>query len=423
MFDPDRWREVLCVLNRNRLRTALTGFSVAWGIFILIILLGAGTGLENGLRENFKGEAMNAISVYGGVTQKDHAGLAAGREIRLTDGDPALVRERVTGIECMAPVMAVETDLPVRRGREYGFYPVEAVYPENRHIARVAMTHGRYLNLVDIRQTRKTVVVDEKITGVLFGAEPAVGKAILIQGIPFTVVGVFKSLLSYEDRKMYIPFSTGQRLFQRDRGITGFTCLVDGTTSLAASRAMEARTRLALAGKHRFAPTDRGALMTLNTQEESIMIRKMFAAIRLFLWITGIGTLIAGIVGISNIMLITVRERTREIGIRKAVGATPLSVVSMVVTEAVLITVVAGYTGLVAGVGALELVRYLIEAAATGAAETTDALGSFTVFLNPTVDFAIAVKALLLLSASGVLAGFFPARRAARVKPIEAMRE
>ncbi|SCX80232.1 ABC transporter permease [Desulfoluna spongiiphila] len=423
MFDADRWREVFGVLNRNRLRTLLTGFSVAWGIFILIVLLGAGTGLENGLRENFKGEAMNAISVYGGFTQKDHGGVSAGREIRLAEGDPELVRGRIRGIGHMAPVIELNLETPVRHGSEYGFFSVEAVCPENRHITRVEMTRGRYLNSVDMRETRKTAVVDDEIARALFGKAEAVGQSLLIGGIPFTVVGVFKRLSSFGSRTIYIPFATGQRLFQADRKISGFTYLVDGETPLAKSRLMEAGTRVALAGKHRFDPSDKAALMTMNSQEESIMIRKLFTAIRLFLWITGIGTLIAGIVGISNIMLITVRERTREIGIRKAVGATPASVVGMVVTEAVLITVAAGYTGLVAGVATLELVQWIMAVTSAKAAESTDLLANFTVFLNPTVDFGIAVKALLLLSAAGVLAGFFPARRAALVKPIEAMRE
>lgn len=423
MFDLDRWRELFCVLDRNRLRTVLTGFSVAWGIYILIVLLGAGRGLENGLRENFKGEAMNAISVFGGVTTMDHGGIAAGREVALTDGDTGLVRERVKGIGCTAPVINLDLAEPVRHGSEYGIFPVEAVFPENQNVARVEMIRGRFLNDADIQETRKTAVVDEKVGRALFGELPAVGEAILIGEIPFTVVGVFKSLVSYEDRKIYIPLTTGQRLFRTDRGITGFTYLLDGETSLEKSRIMEAGTRRALARKHRFSPGDHGALMTLNSQEESLMLRNMFTAIRVFLWITGIGTLIAGIVGISNIMLITVRERTREIGIRKAVGATPFSVVSMVVSEAVLITVVAGYSGLVAGVGTLELVRFCMGLVASGAVDTTDAIGNITVFQNPTVDLSIAVKALCLLSAAGVLAGFFPARRAALVKPIEAMRE
>lgn len=423
MFDGDRWHEILCVLNRNRLRTVLTGFSVAWGIFILIVLLGSGNGLENGIRENFKGEAMNSIRVYGGVTMQAYGGVQAGREIALTNEDVAILAGQVKGIDSVAPIIEIAMEAPVRSGGEYGSFAVEAIYPENRQIVQVDVMAGRFLNHADIEKVRKTAVLDEKIEAALFGGASAVGKSIQINEIPFTVVGVFKSLLSYEDQKIYIPFSTGQLLFKRDKGVGGLAFLVDGSVSLAKSREIEARTRLMMARMHHYAPEDAGALMTLNSLEESILIKKLFQGIRLFLWVTGIGTIIAGIVGISNIMLITVKERTREIGIRKAVGATPLSVISMVVSEAVLITVVAGYLGLVAGVGTLELVNALMESAASNAPATTDAMGNFSVFKNPTADLGIAVKATLLLVAAGVLAGFFPARKAALVKPIEAMRE
>jgi len=423
MFDGDRWHEILCALGRNRLRTVLTGFSVAWGIFILIILLGSGTGLENGLRENFKGEALNSIRVYGGTTMQDYGGVQAGREIALTNEDIATVQDQLKGVGSLAPVIELEMDGPVRHGSEYGTFAVEGIYPENRQIVQVDMVSGRFLNHADLEGNRKTAVIDEKIKSALFGGAEAVGNTISINELPFTVVGTFQSLLSYEDQKIYIPFTTGQLLFRRDNGLDGMAFLVDGAVSLSKSREIEARTRLLMARVHDFAPEDAGALMTLNSLEESILIQKMFTGIRLFLWVTGIGTIIAGIVGISNIMLITVKERTREIGIRKAVGATPLSVISMVVSEAVLITMVAGYLGLVAGVGVLELVDFCLERAASGAPGITDAMGSFTVFKHPAVDLGIAIKATLLLVTAGGVAGFFPARKAALVKPIEAMKE
>ncbi len=423
MFDKERWLEIISILAKNKLRPMLTGFSIAWGIFILIILLGSGTGLENGIKENFKGEALNSIWIYGGTTMKDFNGQAAGRNIQMTNEDVEIVSKRIEGINNISPLLYIENEVPVRYGKNSGKFSVEAVYPENRKIVRVELKEGRFINHADIRKTRKNVLIDVKARKSLFGESSPIGKAICINGIPFTVVGVFKSLLSFENRKIYIPFTSGQKLFLKNNNVDSIAFLVDDSLSLKESRVIEAETKIVLSKKHRFAVDDPGALMTLNSFAESIMIKKLFRGIRLFLWITGIGTIVAGIVGISNIMLITVKERTKEIGIRKAVGATPFSIILMVVSEAALITVIAGYIGLVLGVGTLEIVNFFIESSASNVQETTDAMGNFTIFKNPSVDFIIAVQATILLVVSGVFAGFFPARRAALVKPVEAMKE
>nr|MBD3622721.1 FtsX-like permease family protein [Sunxiuqinia sp.] len=279
------------------------------------------------------------------------------------------------------------------------------------------MVQGRFINEVDILQTRKSVVLGQDIYDALFKKQEAIGEYIKINNVPFTFVGICREGGGTRHRNAYIPVSTGQKVFNGANRLHNFALTINAQ-SIEESKAVEEKVRAALARKHKFDPTDRAALGSYNKLENYLQTMRIFQAIKIFIWIIGTGTLIAGVVGVSNIMLIVVKERTKEIGIRKAIGASPASVIGLILLESILITTVAGYIGLVLGTGLMELINYSMVQSAGDAAQQGE-----TVFLNPTVDFGVAVAATLLLVVAGTLAGYIPAKRAASIKPIVALRD
>jgi putative ABC transport system permease protein len=411
MFSLDRWQEIYMTLQKNQLRTFLTGFSVAWGIFMLIILLGSGNGLENGVKEQFRGGAINGIWLSSGTTSMEYKGLKTGRDIRFTDQDYSMIKNTVKGYDRISARIFMG-NLLVSHRNEYGTFFVSPSHPDYGFIKEVQITDGRFLNQIDIREFRKVAVIGEKVKTELFKGKDslAMGEYISIRGVPFRVVGIFKDFGrdDNEQRRIYIPISTAQRIFYGDNTINQIS-FTTGNASPAEAEAMSTQAKLVLAKQHTFNPEDKMAINVMNKSEDVKKIMALFAGIRLFIWIIGIGTIIAGVVGVSNIMMISVKERTKEIGIRKALGATPGSIIGMIIQESLIITGIAGYIGLVLGVGVLQLVSAKMPPS--------------DFFLNPQADIAIAIGATILLIVAGALAGFFPALKAAGIRPIEALRD
>lgn len=409
MFDLDTWQEIFETLSRNKLRTLLTGFAVAWGIFILVILLGSGTGLAHGIEYQFRDDAINSIWVNGGTTSVPFAGLQPGRSVQLTNQDFDAVAREVPGVEHITGRFMIPGASTVRYGSEYGNFTLRAVHPAHRYLEKTTIIDGRYLNDLDIREHRKVAVIGLLVEQALFKGAPGIGREIEINGIAFKVVGVFDDEGSEQEREMiHLPLSTAQRTFNGQNRIRQIL-FTTGEADLAASQRMAESTRQLLAETHDFDPEDRRALFINNNVENFQRFVGLMTGIRAFIWVVGIGTLLAGVVGVSNIMLIAVKERTREIGIRKAIGATPGSIVALVLQESVLITACAGYLGLVLGIGVLEVVSRLMPKA--------------DFFRNPEVDLQVAISATVLLVVAGAIAGFFPARAAAAIRPIEALRD
>jgi len=409
MFDTDKWQEIFSTIQKNKLRTFLTGFSVAWGIFMLMILLGSGNGLQNGVQKEFESSATNTIWVWSGQTSLPYKGMKPGRNIQLVNEDYNAVKASVKGIDLSSSRYNIWGTNTLSYKKQFGSFNVRNVYPDYAEIEKLKITKGRYINQPDIEQFRKVTTISTQVEEALFKGEEPIGKYINVNGVPFKVVGIFTDDDSRDDnmRLIYLPISTAQRVFSGDNRINTIALTV-GDASVEESKQIEQDVRSKLAAQHKFDPTDPRAIFTWNSLEEFQKFMRLFASIKLFIWIIGFGTIIAGIVGVSNIMMIVVKDRTKEIGIRKAMGATPWSIVSLILQEAVLITSFAGYFGLVLGVVVLETIGSKIES---------------PFFSRPSVDLDIALYALLLLVFSGALAGFIPARRAAAIKPIEALRD
>jgi putative ABC transport system permease protein len=411
MFEIDKWQEIFNTIQKNKLRTFLTGFSVAWGIFMLIILLGSGKGLENGVREQFKGGATNGVWISSGITSMKFKGLKTGREIDLTNEDYSYLKTTLKGPDRMSARLFLGNCLTSYKN-EYGTFFVSPCHPDYGIIKEVEILQGRFLNNIDISEFRKVAVIGEKVKSDLFkGSDTvALGKYIAIQGVLFKIVGIFRDFSRNDDeqKRIYLPISTAQRIYEGDNIINQIS-FTTGNALPDEADAMVKNTRTILAKRHVFSYDDERAINIWNKSEEVRKFNALFAGIRLFIWIIGIGTIIAGVVGVSNIMMIVVKERTKEIGIRKALGATPFSIISLIMQESIMITGFAGYIGLVLGVGLLELI--------------SKNLPQTEFFKNPEADFGLAVGATVLLVVAGAVAGFVPAMKAAKVKPVEALRD
>ena len=411
MFSIDRWQEIYSTIRKNKLRTFLTGFAVAWGIFMLIILLGSGNGLENGVKEQFKGGAMNGIWISSGVTSMQYKGLKTGREIKFTDQDYKLIKNSIKGYDHISARLFLGNVL-VSNKNEYGNFFVSPSHPDYGYIKEVQILKGRFLNQIDIRECRKVAAIGEKVQSQLFKGKDSIAleKYINIKGVPFKVIGIFRDFGRGDDeqKRIYIPITTAQKVFYTSNVINQIS-FTTGDASPEEADAMLKKAKQTLSRSHTFSPEDPRAIDIMNKSEDVRRFNALFAGIRMFIWIIGIGTIIAGIVGVSNIMMISVKERTKEIGIRKALGATPASIIGLIMQEAILITGFAGYVGLVLGVGLLELI--------------TKNMPPSDFFRNPEANFAIAIGATILLIIAGAFAGFFPAIKAAAIRPIEALRE
>jgi putative ABC transport system permease protein len=418
MFDYDKWQEIFATIRKNKLRTFLTMFGVFWGIFMLMILLGSGNGLENGVHRDFSGWATNGGFMWGNRTTMAYSGFKPGRYIRFDNEDVAALRQHVDGLNKLAPRNSLGSwrgGNNVFRGNKSGPFNVYGDYPDYQFIQIVDITRGRHINQFDLIEKRKVAVLGQEVVNVLFDKEEdPIGEYIKINGVFFMVIGVFKSkrndeMATRDMQTVYIPFSTFQQAFNFGNRVGWFA--FSAREGVPVSQ-VEFQMKNLLMKRHDVHPGDVAAIGSNNLEEEFGKITGLFFGISLFNWIVGIGTLLAGVIGVSNIMLIIVKERTKEIGIRKSIGATPLSIVSLIMQESIFLTTIAGYLGLVIGTILLETVNHLME-------RMDMQSGMFT---HPGVDFRIALSAFVILIFCGALAGLIPAKKAASISPIEAIR-
>jgi len=418
MFDLDRWQEIYHVLSKNKLRTFLTAFGVFWGIFMLVIMMGSGIGLENGVMQNLGDMATNSVFIWAEQTTIPYKGFPRGRRFNYENDDIKALQDGIPEIKYLAPrtnVGGYNGSSNVVRGLKTGTFPIFGDYPVFNFIDPVNMVKGRFLDDLDIREKRKVVVIGERVVNLLFQKdEDPMHKYIQINGVFFQVVGVFTSKRSGEaaardNERIHMPFTTLQRTFNYGNLIGFFN--ITSRDGIPVSQVEEKAMNI-LKARHSVSPRDDRAIGHFNLEVEYKKMKGLFLGISVLVWIVGTGTLLAGIIGVSNIMLVVVKERTKEIGIQRALGATPFKVISQIITESIVLTTFAGYFGLVIGVGLLELINY-----------TLDKSGANTeMFVHPGVDFRVAVTALTILVFSGALAGFIPAKRAVSVKPIDALR-
>lgn len=394
----------------------MTGFSVAWGIFMLIILLGSGNGLQNGMEFNFRNIAKNAIQIWPGRTSENFEGLGKGRQVQFTNEDYDLMKRELSGIDDITGRLYLWSDVAITYDNEYANYTVTCVMPEFIKIRLMDVVKGRFINHMDIKENRKVIALSQSVVDMLFKDVEPLGEYVKVGGIYFKVVGVLANPTDKNSKDAIIPLTTGQRVFNGANRLSNLA-LTTTSTSVEVNKQIEGEIRTFLAKRHRFSSEDDEALYVWNTLEDFKRAQGVFAGIRMFIWIIGIMTIIAGIVGVSNIMIILVKERTKEIGIRKAIGATPLSVVSLVLSESLFITAIAGFAGMLFGMGVLHIASTVL----AGIAETNDTIRF--IFYNPSANFGVAISATILLVVAGLLAGFVPARKAAGIKPIEALHD
>ncbi len=414
MFDFDKWQEIFSIIEQNKLRTFLTALGVFWGIFMLIILLGAGNGLQTGFFHQFKGFASNSLFIWPSKTTKPYEGLQPGRRYAFSYEDVQHLRDQVPEADYISPRLPIGTGL-VYYETKNGAFAVEGDHPDYFKISTPNIQTGRILNLADMQERRKVAFIGHRVAEVLFdeGQDP-VGEYIRYNGNYFKVVGVFKSYQNNErasqaEQTIHIPLSTAQQIANTGDIIRYFAITAKPDKS---AEVVEKKVRKILAERHKVHPEDRAAIGSFNIAKLFKTINLVFSGIQFFTWFVGIGSLIAGIIGISNIMLITVKERTREFGVRKALGATPGSIISLVIQESIVLTMIAGYLGILVGVFCVEGLNAVLEA--------FNANAEF--FRNPTVPFSTIIVATLILVFSGLIAGLIPATHAANIKPIEALR-
>jgi putative ABC transport system permease protein len=404
----DALQEIFATLSRNRLRTALTALSVAWGMLMLVVLLGAGRGLEKGAAYEFRDDAVNSLWLYPGKTSRPFAGRGPGRDVKLMNDDYEALARNFPSIDHISGRFYLYGEFMVGYGGKHSAFDIRGTHPGHQYLEKTIITGGRFLNDADIQQRRKVCVIGSKVVSFLFGKKQALGEYLNIRGLSYKVVGVFEDVGGEAElKKIYVPITTAQLLYSQPGRVHQIMFTI-GNANLSQSQRLAQQVTRFVAARHGISPDDRQALRVQNNVEQFERVNSVFVWLRAFVWIVGIGTLLAGVVGVSNIMLISVKERTREIGIRKALGATPWSVISLVVGEAIIVTSVAGYVGLLAGIGVIELAaRHLKDV---------------PYMRQPDVDLSVALKACAVLVSCGALAGFFPARHAANISPTEALR-
>ena len=415
----DIFAEILATAKRNKLRTALTGFSVAWGIFMIIFLLGAGNGLINAQMQQSNRFMDNSMMVGGGMTTKAYDGLKEGREIQLNDKDIDVTSNEYPNIVDDVGATIQQQGNTVNLGENYVSTQMQGVYPNEIRINKKEMLHGRFINDIDLKERRKVIVMGSDDAKELWGGniKDFIGKHVNVGKMAFMVVGIYKSDKSGRNTSIYTPFTTFRTIYNKGDKTDRIVFSFHGLPTEKANEEFEKNYLARLNGNHRAAPDDEGAIWIWNRFTQSMQMNTGIGIIQTALWIIGLFTLLSGIVGVSNIMLITVKERTREFGIRKAIGATPWSILKLIIIESVIITTFFGYVGMLLGVAANEYMDATI-------GHTTVNSGVFeaTMFLNPTVGIDVCIEATLVMIIAGTIAGLIPARKAVKIRPIEALR-
>jgi len=414
MFDLDRWQEIWITITHNKSRSVLTAFGVFWGMLMLVLMVGAGNALEKGMTSQIEGFATNSCFFESNRTTVPYKGFRKGRRWNMTNSDIPVIREKVKELQYISPVLfSGGNDKNVVRGDKNGSYLVKGCYPEYDLIERSKMIYGRYVNDIDIAEKRKVCVIGERIYEVLFrkGEDPT-GKQIRVNGIYFQVIGVARSTSGVSiggqtTETVVLPFSTMQQAFNQGNIIHFLAATAKKGVPV---RVIQDKILEVLKQQHQIAPEDKEAVFNMNIEEQFKMFNYLGIGIAALIWIVGLGTIFAGAIGVSNIMLVTVRERTKEIGIRRALGATPRNIIGQILSESIVLTVIAGITGIVVGVGLLR---------ATGIVLSQ----GDQFFKDPQISFGMAVVSLLILLVIGTFAGYIPAQRAMMIKPVEAIGE
>lgn len=419
MFDLDLWKEIISALKKNRMRSFMTAFGVFWGIFMLIIMSGAGRALENGVMDGIKAFASNSAFFWTEPTSKPYEGFQRGRRWNFKNKDIAYIRANLNNVEYLSPKLfgpnANSGDNTIR-GKKVGAFNISGDYPQFFKIDPWTPVKGRLLNEIDILQKRKVCIIGERVEEVMFDkGEDPIGKYLKINGVYYQVVGVVhpETRVNFNGNRktesIMIPFTTMQKTYNYGDVVHFFA--VTSTPGIRVSQ-VEDRLKELMKKRHHIAPDDRQAIGSFNIEVEWIKYMGLFNGIQILTWIVGIGTLLAGVIGVSNIMLVIIKERTQEIGIQRAIGATPGKVITHIVAESVFLTVLAGYIGLALGVGLLELLNMALESG-----------GDEIFFRRPEISFKMAVAALTVLVFAGIFAGLIPAKRAVSIKPIDALRD
>ena len=418
ILDLDKWQEIMSILKKNKLRTFFTAFGVFWGIFMLIIMMGSGNGLRNGAMEGMGDMATNSFFMWTQRTTRPYKGFPRGRFYNFRNADTEAIKMNVEGVDLVAPRLQAwgfrGGGSNVIRGERNGAFDIYGDTPDFNKINPMAIVSGRFLNEFDCNEKRKVAIIGERVLEEMFkpGEEP-IGDYLKIQGVYFMVVGVVRSkqsgqMAERDNRSIFMPFTTLQKTYNYGDRVGWFS--ITAAPGYLASD-VEERTKALVKERHNIHPDDERGVGSWNMEEQFSKMTGLFAGINGLIWIVGIGTLFAGVVGVSNIMLIVVKERTKEIGIQRALGATPANIISQIIIESVFLTTLAGYIGLVVGVGIVEGINYML-------------LNSETeMFKNPEVDFNMAMTAMFILVIAGALAGMIPAKRAVNIRPIEALRD
>lgn len=412
----DLIQEIYGTIMRNKLRTVLTGFSVAWGIFMLIVLLGAGNGLIHAFENSSQNMKMNSIKIYPGWTSKPYKGMKEGRSISLDDKDRELTAKAFPEHVITTGATVSKSDAILTYGKEFLTIGMDGVFPNYPELEAVQVKKGRFVNERDMQEKRKVMVIHEKTAQILFPKTDPLGKYVNAQGVAYRIVGVYADQNSFSPSAL-VPFTTLQLVYSKGDSIDDITFTTKGLTDEITNEQFEKDYRRALGEQKYFDAEDDGAIWIWNRFTQYLQQQQANGILHIAIWVIGIFTLLSGIVGVSNIMLITVRERTHEFGIRKALGAKPASILWLIISESVVITTFFGYIGMVAGIATTEYMNLI------AGKQTMDiGVASITVFENPTVDISIAIQATLTLIIAGTLAGLFPARKAVKIRPIEALR-
>ncbi|MGB0429353.1 MAG: ABC transporter permease [Bacteroidia bacterium] len=402
------WSEIWETIKRHKLRTAITGFSVGWGIFLIVVLLSVGNGLGNGVRDEFRDDAINSIWISPGTTSMPYQGLGINRSLKFENQDYHWLREHLSDYEYLCARYDKWGSQDVALGTKSTGYSLKGVTPEYRFVENTEVKLGRYINEQDVINKRKVVIIGEPVRDFFFENKNPIGQRLNVNGISYMVIGVFyDNGGDNENRMVHIPITTAQVAFSEPNRIHRMmVTMKEGT--LESSKVLESEIMALMSKRFKFNPNDVRALRVRNNFENFKRFDDLITFVKYFVGFVGVMTLIAGVVGVGNILLITVKERTKEFGIRRAMGATPFSVISLILFESVFITFFSGYIGLMAGLGLMELVN-----------STVPNMGFIQ---NPSVDLTVVASAIGVLVFSGALTGLLPAFRAVRVNPIEALR-
>ena len=416
----DLFSEIFSSIGHSKTRFLLTGLSTAWGIFLLIVLLGTGNGILNGISNAWLNEDDNVVTLEPSTTMLPFEGLPTGRSINVTEEDGRSLMEAFPD-NVLGYVPELDRNVTVSYRNKYSETDIAGFYPGYESIRNNVLIAGRNINDMDIASKRKVCLVSTNLCKRIFPADDPqdiVGRVVSVNDVAFTVAGVYRPAKSYNvSRTLIAPFTTVRSLFFENDDISKLSVTVAGLNTEAENRQFVDKMRAHMASYKQFSPDDKKAVTITNTYDLALYIGNLFKTINLFLWIVGLSTLVAGIVGVSNIMLITVRERTRELAVRKAMGAPRRSIITLVLTESVMVTVLFGYIGMVLGIGVIKLADIIVSAST----DPTQTGSGSSVFLNPSVDIGVVLGATLIMIIAGLLAGYMPAKKAVSIKLVEAL--